>query len=74
MLDALPGLRAALDARDLAELRAMVSPGGRVAPDLSARFSSPIAGHAAAIGYQQVNWLRGAIAVYVARRSQSEDS
>jgi hypothetical protein len=77
MLDHIAGLRAELDARDLAALRQMVSPGGYVHPDLSRRFAKPIASYAGAIGYNQVNWLRGAIAVYVAekesRRSRAAD-
>lgn len=68
MFERIAGLRAELDARDLAALRRMVSPGGYVYPDLSRRFAKPIADYAGAIGYNQVNWLRGAIAVYVAEK------
>jgi hypothetical protein len=56
--------------RDPQALQRMVSPGGRVDSDLSRQFTRPIADYARTVGYNQVNWLRGAIAVYLADRSQ----
>ena len=77
MLERIAGLRAALDAHDIAALQRMVCPGGRVHDGLNRQFASPVADYAQAIGYNQVNWLRGAIAVYVAeeedRRSRAAD-
>ena len=66
MLDGIPTLRTELQARDTAHLRWMVSPGARVDGHLSQRFGKRIAEYAETVGYQQVNWLRGAIAVYIA--------
>jgi hypothetical protein len=70
MLEQIPGLRSELEARDLGELRRMVSPGGRVDTGLNRRFAGLVAHYARGINYEQVNWLRGAIAVYVAERAQ----
>lgn len=70
MVEQIPGLRSELAARDLGGLRAMVSPGGRVDTDLSRRFAPAIADYATAVNYQEVNWLRGAIAVYIAHKEQ----
>jgi len=68
MLEAIEGLRAERDGRSEGEALCDGLPGGRVDKDICLRYGRPIADYARTVGYGQVNWLRGAIAVYVANR------